>query len=385
MDGTVAPGFEPVAEAFRSNFVRRGELGAACAAYHDGECVVDLWGGYRDADMTRVWKEDTLVLMFSATKGVAALAMAHAHSRGCFGFDDRVVRHWPEFGQNGKSDVTVRQLTSHRAGVAAPPTTLTPGLIRDRTELIASLERKAPDWTPGRRHGYHAWTLGWCEDELLRRTDPNGRTLSGYLQEEIAEPLGLEFYFGVPEDVAENRVAEIVPFGPLDLMTSIGQFPLRMILALVNPYSLTSRALNPFPIRTPAQLNDPPYRFLEIPSGVGIGSVRDVARLYGDVAGGAEALDLTPSTRAALSADAKPGPDVILKTDTAYHLGFWKPSASFAFGTPSAFGAPGAGGAFAFADPGRTLGFAYAPNRMGTHLRDDPREVALRRAVLHCL
>lgn len=193
--GTVAPGFEPVGEAFTENFTDRGERGAACAVYHGGRNVVDLWGGYRDRARTDPWERDTLVLVFSATKGLAAMAVAHARSAGLFSYDDRVARHWPAFAAAGKRNVTIRELLAHRAGVSAPAHELTAGDIADRESLVAMLAEKAPEWEPGERHGYHAFTLGWYESELIRQTDPEGRTLGEYFEAEIAEPNDIEYQF----------------------------------------------------------------------------------------------------------------------------------------------------------------------------------------------
>lgn len=205
IDGTVKAGFEIVEDVFRTNFVERGELGAACAVSHRGETVVDLWGGYRDIDRTDPWTEDTLVLLFSTTKGVVAAAVARARSEGLFKSEDRVADHWPAFGQHGKSRITIRELLAHQAGLAAIDATLTPERIADRESLLGLLTRKQPDWEPGTRHGYHAFSLGWYESELLRRTDPQERTLPAYFAEEIAEPLDIEFYLGLLEGVTNER------------------------------------------------------------------------------------------------------------------------------------------------------------------------------------
>jgi CubicO group peptidase (beta-lactamase class C family) len=387
VDGTVASGFEPVRDAFSENFESRRELGAACAVVHEGEVVVDLWGGYRDTARTDPWTAETLVLVFSTTKGIAGGVMAHAHSEGLFDYDDCVADDWPEFGQQGKTDVTVRELLAHQAGVAGIEETLTPARIADREGLVDLLARKAPDWDPGTRHGYHAWSLGWYESELLRRVDPQSRTLGQYLREELAEPLAADIYVGLPADVSPARVAEMQSFGPLDLLRSVRSFPPGMLLGLANPWSLTTRAMSPFDVSTPAELNRPAYRRLEIPAGNGICRVRDLARFYAALADPDGPLDA--ETRDALTAPATPPTggtrDLILHTDTSYSLGFWKPFDGFRFGSPAAFGAPGAGGSFAFADPDRDLAFAYAPNRMGTHVWDDPRETALREAVDDCL
>jgi CubicO group peptidase (beta-lactamase class C family) len=387
--GDVAPGFERVRTAFKRNFAERDELGAACAVVYRGEVVVDLWGGYRDIDRTQPWESDTLVLLFSATKGVAAAAMAHARAKGLFAADDRVADHWPAFGQAGKREVTVRDLLGHRAGVAAIDGTLTPADVADRERLLERLAAKRPDWSPGERHGYHAWTLGWYESELLRRTDPAGRTMATYATDELFDPLDAEFYIGVPDDVPADRIADIQPFGVRDALSSLNAFPLRLGLALAVPWSTSAKALSPFDMSTPAALNEPQWRTLEIPAGNGVGRVRDLARLYGDLATGGSRVGLDHETVRGLQTlpPTPPGGprDVVLRTDTAYSLGYWKPFDGFRFGSPTAFGAPGAGGAFAFADPERELGFAYAPNRMGTHLWDDPRERTVRDAVLACI
>lgn len=387
--GDVAAGFEAVEDAFRTNFTERNELGAACAVYHRGQKVVDLWGGYRDIAATQPWEEDTMVLVFSTTKGVSAIAMALAHARNYFEYDDEVSSHWPSFGQNGKDAVTVRELLDHQAGVAAIDENLTPEKIGDRAALMDLLAAKQPDWEPGTRHGYHAFSLGWYESELLRQTDPQDRRLGQFLAEEIAAPLDMEFYISLPESVDEDRIAEIDGFHPLAMVKNMHTFPWRMVLAFLNPKSVTTRSLSPFEITTPAELNEPAFRAVEIPAGNGIGQVRDLAKLYGLLATGGTEIGLTHRTFDELIDEPNPPTegkfDVVLKTETSYNLGFGKPHDRLRFGSPQAFGTHGAGGSFAFADPDRELGFAYAPNRMGTYLRDDPRERSLREAAIECI
>lgn len=174
--GHVAPGFEPVREEFERNFSERGELGAACCAYLDGEKVVDLWGGSRDRRTGAPWERDTPVLVFSTTKGVSALAVALAHSRSLIDYDERVAAYWPEFAHNGKGGVTVRQLLNHRAGLRAVDEPLNPRVLSDLDRVAGILARQRPAWKPGTRQGYHYLTLGLCENELLRRVDPRGRS-----------------------------------------------------------------------------------------------------------------------------------------------------------------------------------------------------------------
>jgi CubicO group peptidase (beta-lactamase class C family) len=175
--GVVAPGFEPVRAEFEANFSRRGELGAACAAYHRGALIVDLWGGYRDFSRGERWEEDTLVLVYSTSKGLAAITVAMAHSRGWLDFDAPVALYWPEFAQNGKERVTVRQLLAHQAGLCAIDERLTADRLGDLDGLAEVLARQRPAWEPGTRQGYHALSLGWYEGELIRRVDPQHRSL----------------------------------------------------------------------------------------------------------------------------------------------------------------------------------------------------------------
>lgn len=388
--GTVAPEFEAVGDVFVENFAKRGERGGACAVYYQGEKVVDLWGGYRDREGTEPWEKDTMVLVFSATKGLAAMAVAHARSAGLFDYDDRVARYWPAFGAGGKSGVTIRELLAHQAGLPAPPQKLTAAEVAETEELADSLAELEPEWSPGQQHGYHAFTLGWYESELIRRTDPRGRTLGEYFEEEIADPHGIEFHIGVPTGIPDERIAEIDGFGPLKLLLEAREIPWQFYKSLLNPRSLTRRSLDCFDVDSPGDLASPEYRRVEIPGGNGIGCVRDMAKAYGELATDASGLGIGRNTRDELAAPAAEPPagprDVILKVDAAYSLGYSKPLPGFQFGSgPSAFGTPGAGGSFAFADPEMELGFAYAPNRMGFRLRDDPRERALREAVYDCL
>src|SRR3712207_3829859 len=208
--GSVAHGFEPVRRAFERNLASGRELGAACAAYVGGEKVVDLWGGVRDARSGARWDEDTLVLVYSTSKGLAAMTLALLHSRGLLDYDERVSAYWPEFAQGGKERVTVRQLLAHEAGLPVIDVRLTPKLIADHDGLAEAIATQRPLWEPGTRHGYHGISLGWYEGELVRRIDPDRRTLGRFFAEEIAGPLGIDsIWFGVPEDFPRSRLARI--------------------------------------------------------------------------------------------------------------------------------------------------------------------------------
>ncbi|HEX8074486.1 MAG TPA: serine hydrolase domain-containing protein [Thermoleophilaceae bacterium] len=390
VEGHVEPGFEPVADEFARNFTKRGELGAACAAYVGGEKVVDLWGGHSDRARRRRWREDTLVLVYSTSKGMAAMAVALAHSRGLIDYDERVAAYWPEFAEAGKGQITIRQLLAHQAGLCAVHGRLDPTVLADFDELARILARQRPAWRPGTRHGYHALSLGFFESELIRRVDPEHRTLGRFFADEIAAPLGLEFYFGVPEDVPDERIAEIKAYRRGEVLLHLNVMPPAMVAGFTRPRSLTFRAFGNPRLRGPADLNLPEYRAVELPAGAGVGQARGVARAYGEFAVGGPSLGLVDDTLAALAAPAAEpsggAKDLVLRIETAYSLGFLKPSRPFRFGTSdSAFGHTGAGGSFGYADPDLELGFAYAPNRLGFHLFDDPRDKPLRDALYRCI
>lgn len=388
--GSVAPGFEEVEAEFKRNFAGRGELGAACAIYYRGEKVVDLWGGYRDEQTLAAWEEDTLVPVFSTTKGFSALSLALAHSQGRLDYEEKVATYWPEFAQNGKGNITVRQLLEHKAGLCAIDEPLDVELLADLDALATVLAKQKPAWEPGTRSGYHAWSLGWYQNELIRRIDPQHRSLGQFFQDEIARPLNAEFYIGLPPDVPDSRIATLKDTtSPLQILVSINKYPLPLILAFFNPQSLTVRAMNNPPLLFhKTNFNRRDVRSVEIPSGNGIGQVRAMARIYSAFATGGKELKLKPETLAALHASPIPPSvarrDEVLKVNLSCTLGFCKPfpDAGYAlFGSSGkAFGFPGAGGSFAFADPDTQVGYAYATNKLGGYLWDDPREKPLRDA-----
>lgn len=384
--GVVADGFERVRAEFEANFGRRGELGAACAAYYRGALVVDLWGGYRDVARSASWERDTLVLVYSTSKGLAAMTVALAHSRGWLDFDAPVTSYWPEFAQNGKQRVTVRQLLAHQAGLCAIDEPLTAAKLGDLESLAEVLARQRPAWEPGTRQGYHALSLGWYEGELIRRVDPEHRSLGRFFAEEVAEPLGLEFYFGLPTGIPPARVASIKGGSVVDALLHPRGMPAAMLVAFLRRSSMTSRVFANPRLGDTAGLDAPEYRAVENPAAGGIGLVRSVAKAYSELATGGRTLGLSCDTLAELTAPPRPpsvvARDQVLLTDASFSLGFARPGRGFWFGSSErALGHPGAGGSFAFADPDLGLSFAYAPNLLGHYLRNDPREKALREAL----
>jgi CubicO group peptidase (beta-lactamase class C family) len=364
------------------------EIGAAVAVYRHGRKVVDLWGGYRNGITKAPWQEDTLVMMMSTTKGVASLAVALAASRGLISYDAKVADYWPEFAQAEKGAVTVRQLLSHQAGlpVITPPLTL--GDVADPAMMSAKLAAQAPAWTPGTRHGYHTISLGYYESELIRHADPGGRTLGRFFAEEIARPLGLDFYIGLPASVNRDRLAQLHCWSRAEMLLHLYTMPPRFVASLFNPRSLSARAGAIPGVNGLNDFNGEAPREVEMPSSNGTGTARSVAKLYGSAATGGADIGLSPSIFEALTqpaiAPSNGLRDKVLLADTAFSLGFWKPFPNFVFGSSEkAFGTPGLGGSFAFADPETSTGFAYAMNRFGFHFLNDPRELGLRHTLFH--
>lgn len=383
--GQVGAGFESVIDEFRMNFLRRGDLGAAVAAYRGDECVVDLYGGWTDSERTRLWSSDTMLLVFSTTKGLSAVAVAHAMSHGLFSSTDRVAEIWPEFGAAGKGSITVAQLLAHQAGIPASDIALTPEVIAAPEPLAAAIAGQEPEWEPGSRHGYHALNLGFYESELIRRTDRKGRTLGRYFADEIASELGVDFFIGLPDTVPRERVASIVGFKPVEMALHLNTMPAGMVLSYMWPRSVTARAMSNPKVKAPADFDMPEWRRVEFPAAGGIGEVRAIARIYAEMASGGRRLGITDEVRAMLeepyTTPSGGSKDVVLKVDTRYSNGFLKPP-TFDFGNDHrAYGTMGAGGSFGFADPASGVGFAYAGTRMGFYLWNDPREKALRDAV----
>jgi CubicO group peptidase (beta-lactamase class C family) len=385
VEGQVSRGFERVREAFAENFERRHELGGACCVYHRGEKVVDLWGGIRNKETGEPWERDTMVVVHSATKGLAAMTLALAHSRGWLDYEERVAKYWPEFAQGGKEKITVRQLLAHQAGLFAFEETVDRSVVADLDRLAEVMARQKPAWEPGTRQAYHALTLGFYEGELMRRVDPRHRTLGRFFQDEIATPLGEEVYLRLPESIPNARLAPLAQPRPLDMLWFL---PMRLLA--MNHRSNIYRALVVNPGSGVYLDEERVYaRNLEVPSGGGVGTARGIAHAYGIFANGGHELALRPETLDLLAAKAVPPTrgfhDQCLKGKVQFSLGFMKPSPALRFGSPSSFGSPGAGGAMGFADPTAGVGYAYVTSQMGTKLSGDPRDVALRDALYSVL
>lgn len=378
--GFVSRGYEAVREAFAENFARRHEVGAACCVYHKGEKVVDLWGGLRNKTTAEPWQDDTMALVYSTTKGLAAMTLAIAHSRGWLDYDAPVCKYWKEFALNGKEKVTVRQLLAHQAGLFALDEPIDKSLVGDADRLAEVLARQKPAWEPGTRQAYHAVTLGFYESELLRRIDPQHRSLGQFFQDEIATPLGLDFYIRLPESIPDSRLAPLISAGVSEMIFG---FPIRMTLSVLNRHSNFRRALLGSELAHDKQRIY--ARNLEVPAGGGVGTARAIARAYSVFATGGKELNLRPETLDQLTAPATPASngfyDECIKGEVEFSLGFMKSCKGFPFGQSGSFGFPGAGGSLGFADPQARIGYAYVPNKMGVTMGGDPRDVAIREAL----
>jgi CubicO group peptidase (beta-lactamase class C family) len=385
VEGHVSCGYEGVRDAFVENFVRRRELGGACCIFRHGEKVVDLWGGIRNKRTGELWAPDTMVVVHSATKGLAAMTLAIAHSRGWLDFEERVCVYWPEFAQNGKERVTVRQLLAHQAGLFAFDERVDRTVVADLDRLAVVLARQKPAWEPGTRQAYHALTLGFYEGELLRRVDPLHRSLGQFFQEEMALRLDEEVYIRLPEAIPNSRLAILAPPTFFEVLRGFG---LRFMLQAMNPRSNIYRALSTNPGSRVYQDEQRIYaRNLEVPSGGGVATARGIAHAYSVFVTGGRELGLRKETLDLLAAPAIPPAhgfyDECMKTSgVQFSLGFMKPSPLWPFGSNDrSFGSAGAGGCLGFADPEVGIGYAYVTSQMGTRLTGDPRDLALRNAL----
>ena len=382
--GLVAPGFEEVRAEFERNFAERGEIGGAVATYWRGQKVVDLWGGCRTPEGDAPWNEDTMVVVMSTTKGLSAMTLALANARGWLDYDAPVASYWPEFAQNGKADITVRQLLGHEAGLVLLDQKLAPENLRDLDGVARLLARQTPAWPPGTRHGYHTMTLGLYMQELIRRVDPAHRSLGRFFHEEIAVPLGLEFYIGLPQDIPDERLAQVKPLSPWRGLLALRYTPPAVTLKMITPGSLLRRSFAGLSVDP----NDRAYLEVEVPAGNGVGTARAIARAYSAFAEGGGELGITPETLARITAPPvmAGGRDEVLGVPSYFSLGFLRPGPTPFFGSsPRAFGSPGAGGSFGFADPDQHLSYAYVMNRLDFYLQDDPREKPLRDAVYRAI
>ena len=358
---------------FRENFEKFGELGAAVSISQNGKPIVDLYSGFCDARHEKPWEADTLVLIWSATKGIASACVLHVLQEHRIGIDRCVADFWPEFAQAGKEKITLAQLLSHQAGLSALDARVD---ILNYDAVIRALELQKPLWLPGTAHGYHARTFGFLLDELVRRIA--GKTLSQYWREAFAQPLNLDLWIGLPE--RENlRVATVYA-----AKSGRPPEPKKFYSDLTTSGSLARKTFtSPYGLQSISGMNTPAVRAQPIVSFSGIGSASALAKFYSMLANGGK-LDgqilFSEETMAWMTKTLSDGMDRVFQIPTAFSAGFMKDPRNAVrrmFGpSPNAFGHPGAGGSHAFADPENRISFAYVMNQMEQSLL--PNEKSLR-------
>ncbi|MFG3022481.1 serine hydrolase domain-containing protein [Streptomyces sp. NPDC048254] len=386
-EGFVAPGFEPLREAFERNFVQYGEVGASCAVYVDGEPKVDLWGGPADVVTGRPWQQDTVGLAYSVTKGATAILCCLLADRGELDLDAPVARYWPSFAGNGKAGVSVRMILAHQAGLPVLDGRFTRAEILEDGVAARALAGQEPLWTPGTAFGYHALTYGWLLDEVVRRA--TGRTIRDLFAREVVGPLGLDFFIGLPDGV-EHRVAALVddPMSPRpadspdsSLAERIPDPELRRAIGggrreAAGLSSLLTRAMTVNgALRTPDadEWNTPSIRRASLPAANGITNARSVARLYASCVGEVDGLRLLSGDMVtAATGEQSAGRDRVTELDARFGSGFMLPTAGVPMLSESSFGHEGVGGALGFADRDARVGFGYVQNLLKTGITGGP-------------
>ncbi|MEM7409399.1 MAG: serine hydrolase domain-containing protein [Myxococcota bacterium] len=372
--GRFEPRFAAVRDAFAQNLPE--EVGAACCVYWRGAPVVDVWGGLADRDSGAPWQEDTAGIVFSTTKGLTATLVHRLVEGGVLDLDTPVAALWPEFAAEGKGGILLRDVLTHRAGLAAVDGNLTLEDVLAWQPVCDAIAAQKPNWEPGTAHGYHARSFGWILGECVRRA--TGKTLGQVFAEEAAAPLGLDFWIGLP-DAEQARVATL--YGPPE-PTDPKLIALRE--KFMGPETLLGRVLS-----GPSNLfqygpmwNEPAVRAAEMPSSNGIGTARALARFYAAVIGEIDGTRLLSSASVDRArAEQASGDDAVIPLPTTFGLGFMLPPTLGVACPEGSFGHPGAGGSLAFADPERELAFGYVMNQMQTGITGDPRSERLVEAL----
>ncbi|CAL9438792.1 hypothetical protein SUDANB95_02187 [Actinosynnema sp. ALI-1.44] len=399
----VERGWEKVADVFRANFANGREVGAACAVYLDGKPVVDLWDGLADRDTTKPWRDDTIVQVASTTKGATAICAHLLVQRGLLDLDAPVSRYWPEFGTKGKEAITVRWLLSHQAGLPLVDGPLTFEQACRWDAVIEALEDQEPLWRPGTEHVYHSMTFGFLVGEVVRRI--TGKSLGTFFADEIAAPLGLSAWIGLP-DAEEPRVAKLhyaAPFSLEELIAGIikatgldADTVNAWVTAVWGADSVQARAgeLGGALDHSTAYHETRAWRAAEFPAANMLADARSVARMYAATVSDVDGVRLldpdTVTTMTEIHTDKTrmhglpPGLDLPADRTFNMSLGFWRACPPMPLLGPGSFGHPGSGGSIGFADPDARVGFAYVTN-LWNFRADDPRAAELAKAVRSCL
>lgn len=383
--GTVASGFEGIRDAFERNFTEHDDVGAGVAVFVGGECVVDLVGGVADQATGAAYDADTLQLVFSTTKGIAAIAAHLLAQRGELDFGAPVVEVWPEFGRAGKEDVTIGMVFDHQVGLPVVDAELSLAEILEVDPIVDALAAQAPLWEPGTAHGYHALTYGWLVGEIVRRV--SGRRIGEFVADELSGPLGLDLWIGLPKS-EYGRVAPLIAPRPDEAVFDMNALPPEIVPLLgklaeayLDPESVTNRALHlngAFGLGEDMVWNRPEVWASQIPAANGITNARSLAKLYAACVSEVDGVRLLDEqTVAKATVERSNGNDRTLIVPTRFGLGFFLASRFSPLMGEGSFGHAGAGGSLGFAHPDHEVGFGYVMNKMSTNLSDDPRTTGL--------
>ena len=377
--GDVAPGFEKVKDVFKSLW-KGYEVGACFNVVHEGKTVVDIWGGWLDTEFKTPWQEDTLVNVYSTTKGMGSLAVAILADEGKIDYEAKVVDYWPEFGQAGKENITVAQLLSHQAGLCGFKQKTSIEDLYDWEKMVGLLVAQKPLWEPGEACGYHAVTWGYFPGEFVKRI--TGKTLGAFFRERVATPLNADFYIGLP-DSEMSRAANMI--GPNRARVPIKQVEIPPEMPEFYPIALLNPNIRPF-----KDASSNAWRKTEIAAANGQANARGIARVYGMLANGGELDGTRIISKIGIEAATKEEVDgshnnLVTGRPMRFARGFGLNTESHYGPNPRAFGHAGAGGSLGFADPDAGIGFGYAMNQMQVNVDDELRSSILINALYDCL
>ena len=361
--------FSEVKELFNELHSTDREIGSSFAVYKNGKPIIDIWGGYSDKDRQNKWEKDTLATVWSTTKGVAAITLAYAYEKGLFDYEEKVSKYWPEFGCNGKEDITVGMLLSHQAGICGSNAESVEDYY-DQKIMAEELAQMTPIWEPGTASGYHSMTYGWLTSELIIRI--TGKTLGNYFKDEIGDPNQIDFHIGLPES-EEYRVAEMVPF-PKEKNESNNHPNDAQIASGRGPNLLKHQ-------------NSRGWRAAEIPSANGQGCASAIAKLYSLVVTDEKEIKiLNDSTINTMTKERITNRDLVLDVVTRWGSGFIMNMHKVIYGPEEAsFGHSGWGGSCGFGDPNNKLGISYVMNNMKNNFAADGRSLELINKTYECL
>jgi CubicO group peptidase (beta-lactamase class C family) len=385
LGGTVEPGYEKVRDAFAANFDLHRDVGAAVTVYRHGRLVVDLWGGERSANTGEPWEADTLVRVASTTKGLTAVCANLLAQQGKLDFDEPVATYWPEFAAEGKGSIPVRWIISHQAGLPVVDCVFTKEDVFATGPISEALAAQRPIWEPGTAHGYHGQTYGYLVGEVIRRI--SGRTVGRYLAEEVARPLALDTFIGLPKEMLPRMAQIISPAYGASVDQAEKRAPgasAASDIADVDAEEMAFRRRVFLFTHLKPDYNSPEWLQIEMPSANGVTTARSLAKLYASLIGEVDGVRLfTQDTLDAARTCQADGEDRVLRRHTRYGLGFALASSHMPSISPGSFGHPGAGGSIGLADPETGVAMAYV---MNFHkMADDYRAASLVEAVRNSL